>query len=166
MDAIHELLRRATIGLGHNPSVTVPHMLVYVHTLLRENLGLSEDGTQDGVGSGDLSMVGTKVKKKTGTSTWKVQRVENARRMKRRKHETARVLPEPKMAGSGRYINRRRNQKDRHSRAAPEMAWFALTLLHSLLKRKRVVPSKPRHRAMLDPFLDLLVRYVCVPLCV
>ena len=97
-----------------------------------------------------------------GTNTWQVQRVEQARRTKKRKVETARVLPEPKMTGSGRYVNRRRELQKRRSQAAPEMAWFSLTLLHSLIKHKRAVASNQRHRLMLDPFLALLVKCVCV----
>lgn len=103
-----------------------------------------------------------------GTITWQVDRAGRAgsSRIKKHKIETARILPEPKMTGTGRYVNRRRSLKGRRSRAAPEMAWFALTLLHTMLKRNQIGKSNDMHRTMLNPFLALLVKYVLFPVSV
>jgi len=103
-----------------------------------------------------------------GTITWQVDRAGRAgsSRIKKHKMETARILPEPKMTGTGRYVNRRRSLKGRRSRAAPEMAWFALTLLHTMLKRNQIGKSNDMHRTMLNPFLALLVKYVLFPVSV
>ena len=72
VDAVHELLRRATIGLARNPSVSVPHMLVYVHAMLTENTGLAQDGKETstttataGGSSTQLVTAGTRIKKQT-----------------------------------------------------------------------------------------------------
>lgn len=73
-----------------------------------------------------------------------------------------RILPEPKLTGTGRYVatDKRAVNSGASSAADVPMSCFALGLLHASMKKGSITSTQALHCEMLDPYIPLLLKIV------
>jgi hypothetical protein len=159
------------LGLANNPSVAVPHLLVYVHTLVTtfiDDATSAEPGKAEIGGASVALPVSTTTKPKSvRADTWLVS---NSSWVKKGLRGTERdttgtnigtfeIAPVPTMNSAGHYTTPGRRKSGFASRGnAHVVAEFALSLLHTAIRRGRLSANDATHVSLVNPFLPLIAR--------
>jgi len=150
-----EGIRRVGIGLSQNEDVRVPHLLVYVHHLVSEEYRLELEESMDVQRS--ESVTSNWLISESKTEAMKAQRKVIARNAYEGIHI---VEAAPQLTGKDRFDKKRSktNALQATKKANKHIiTGHALLLLLRFFKVKRLRSNNEDHRAMLDPFVDLLL---------
>jgi hypothetical protein len=161
---VEEVLRRVSVGLSQNKGVTTEPLLVFIHQMLSiGNPALVDDVTTGTLG-GNSTLVENWVLTSTTTRDTNQQNQGEVSQKHALDHSLRLGKGQMQIIGTSSIDSRneargRSRKNEKNERAHRDVALgFALMVLHSHLKNKRLVGREQLHLQMLEPLVPLILR--------
>jgi len=180
-----EGLRRIGFGITSNPDCRVPHLMVYIHHILSLEYNVEDAQAEDAgakiskrpkregrflgeIVDGMQTELDQPRAKSGNLSNWVVsesatEREKAARRVRvRNAYEGIHLVEDtPQMTGRDRFENKRKRNSKGYKESIKAanrhiVVEHVLGLLYSAIKNKRLKPSIPQHKELVEPMVPLL----------